>query len=503
MKRQTCIRLLGCVLLSILLMTVCSMASPLFPLHTGVDQNCFLTVGKAMLSGTVPYRDLYEQKGPLLYGLHALAAWMDSNGFFGVYLLEILNLTWVLWLYCKIAGLFLPERLQFPAAALSGFVTVTAYCFSRGDNAEEFCLPLVLYGLYAMLRCTESGTLPCRRTHILCGVLAGMILWIKFTMLGFYIVWVLFFFVQTIRRGQPGRAFVQCFLFLSGMALTMLPWLAYFAYHHALYDFFYVYFYSNIFLYSRSASLILRIGGILVQDVFHNFCMTALCIGGVMYLVLKKDSCKQTATRIAIAATYAGLYFFVFAGGVRYRYYLLIMAGYCLFGIIPLLRLWAGMGRERWKTCMKLVLPVVYLLALYPASNCRYYFGKPQSYYPQIRFAQLMEQTKRQDEITLLNYCFLDGGFYLESGALLPDTRFFCRLNIPKDQLPEMYQEQDRIVQEGAVEFVVVRYRMREHLWRKEPCAALTELYALIGTAEEAHDGYRYELYQLREGSIA
>ena len=161
MKQQTCTRLLGCVLLSILLMTVCSMASPLFPLHTGVDQNCFLTVGKAMLSGTVPYRDLYEQKGPLLYGLHALAAWMDSNGFFGVYLLEILNLTWMLWLYCKIAGLFLPERLHFPAAALSGFVTVTAYCFSRGDNAEEFCLPLVLYGLYAMLRCTESGTLPC------------------------------------------------------------------------------------------------------------------------------------------------------------------------------------------------------------------------------------------------------------------------------------------------------------------------------------------------------
>ena len=118
MKRQTCIRLLSCVLLSILLMTVCSMASPLFPLHTGVDQNCFLTVGKAMLSGTVPYRDLYEQKGPLLYGLHALAAWMDSNGFFGVYLLEILNLTWMLWLYCKIAGLFLPHRKEYVSGGI-------------------------------------------------------------------------------------------------------------------------------------------------------------------------------------------------------------------------------------------------------------------------------------------------------------------------------------------------------------------------------------------------
>ena len=496
MKQQTCKQLLGCLLLSLLLISVCSMASPLFPLHTGVDQNCFLTVGKAMLSGKLPYRDLYEQKGPLLYGLHALAAWVDGTGFSGVWLLEILNCTWMLWLLGRIASLFLPERLRFPAAALAGFVTVTAYCFSRGDNAEEFCLPLVLYGLYAMLRCTESGTLPGWRIHMLCGVLAGMILWIKFTMLGFYIVWVLFFFVQTIRQGQLRRAFGQCFLFLGDMLLTGLPWLAYFAYHHGLYDFFYVYFYSNIFLYSRSASLILRIGGILVQDVFYNFCMTGLCIGGVLYFACSRRSYQQTATRIAVAATYAGLYFFVFVGGVRYRYYLLIMAGYCLFGIIPLLRLWDGLHKARLKRMLKLALPAVYLLALYPAGNCRYYFGKSEDYYPQIQFARLMEQHKRQEEITLLNYCFLDGGFYLESGAALPDTRFFCRLNIPKEQLPEMYAEQDRIVASGEVEFVVVRFRIREQLWRKEPCAALTEQYTLIGTAREPHDGYQYQLYQ-------
>ncbi|MGN0590708.1 ArnT family glycosyltransferase [Ruminococcus sp.] len=497
MKQQTCKRLLGFLLLSFILITTCSMASPLFPLHTGVDQNCFLTVGKAMLSGKVPYRDLYEQKGPLLYGLHALAALVDSNGFFGVYLLEILNLTWTLWLFSRMASLFLPDRLEMPAAALSGLVTVTAYCFSRGDNAEEFCLPLVLYGLYAMLRCTEAGSLPAGGVHMLCGIFAGMILWIKFTMLGFYIVWVLFFFVQTIRQRKYRQAIGQCLLFLGGMLLTALPWLVYFAYHHALYDFFYVYFYSNIFLYSRSASWILRIGGVLVQDVFHNFCMTALCLGGVLYFMLAKTSCKQKTTRIAITATYVGLYFFVFVGGVRYRYYLLIVAGYCVFGVIALLRLWSQMPGERCKRMLKLALPVLYGLAIYPASNCRYYFGKPDSYYPQIQFAELIQQNKRQEEVSLLNYCFLDGGFYLESGARLPDTRFFCRLNIPRSQLPQMYAEQDRIVQQGEVEFVVVRYRLREHLWRKEPCAALTERYTLLATASEPHDAYQYELYQL------
>ena len=52
--------------------SVCSLSSPLYAFNTWVDANCFMTVGKSMLYGLVPYRDLYEQKGPLLYALYAL-----------------------------------------------------------------------------------------------------------------------------------------------------------------------------------------------------------------------------------------------------------------------------------------------------------------------------------------------------------------------------------------------------------------------------------------------
>lgn len=45
-----------------------------------------------MRAGLLPYRDLIEQKGLLLYGLHWVAALISPNGFLGVYLLETLSL---------------------------------------------------------------------------------------------------------------------------------------------------------------------------------------------------------------------------------------------------------------------------------------------------------------------------------------------------------------------------------------------------------------------------
>ena len=66
---------------------ICTKSSPLYPLNDWVDANTYLTIGRGMLQGKVPYRDLYEQKGPLLYMLHAGAACISDDSFFGVYIL--------------------------------------------------------------------------------------------------------------------------------------------------------------------------------------------------------------------------------------------------------------------------------------------------------------------------------------------------------------------------------------------------------------------------------
>ena len=61
--------------------TVVSACSPLFPFNPWDDANCFFTLGRGIIHGLVPYRDLYEQKGPLLYFIYALAALISEKSF--------------------------------------------------------------------------------------------------------------------------------------------------------------------------------------------------------------------------------------------------------------------------------------------------------------------------------------------------------------------------------------------------------------------------------------
>ena len=80
--------------------------SPFYPINEWSDPNCFLTVGRAMLDGKVMYRDIYEQKGPYVYFLHALAALISDTSFIGVWLMEVVTLFFSMWLISKIVGMY-------------------------------------------------------------------------------------------------------------------------------------------------------------------------------------------------------------------------------------------------------------------------------------------------------------------------------------------------------------------------------------------------------------
>ena len=43
-----------------------STASPLYATNFWTDTNIYFTIGRGMLKGLMPYRDLFDHKGPLL-----------------------------------------------------------------------------------------------------------------------------------------------------------------------------------------------------------------------------------------------------------------------------------------------------------------------------------------------------------------------------------------------------------------------------------------------------
>ena len=76
-----------CVILTLLLgVVLCKNNSPLYQ-HIGVDNAIFLSMGRGMTQGLIPYVDLVENKGPLFFWLMALPQWLIP-GTTGVFLLE-------------------------------------------------------------------------------------------------------------------------------------------------------------------------------------------------------------------------------------------------------------------------------------------------------------------------------------------------------------------------------------------------------------------------------
>ena len=67
----------------------------LFPGNNRVpaeDSSVFLYIGKRMTEGKIPYRDLFDHKGPILYFIEYLGIKISKTDYTGVWLLEALNI---------------------------------------------------------------------------------------------------------------------------------------------------------------------------------------------------------------------------------------------------------------------------------------------------------------------------------------------------------------------------------------------------------------------------
>ncbi len=255
MKKERGLALAACAALAALMLLFASQCSPLYPINLWDDANCLLTVGRVMRRGGVLYRDIYEQKGPLLYLIHALAACISDTSFWGVYALEIPALTAALYAAYRLLRLRTGAGFALGAAAVWGALTVTGGSFMRGDSAEEFCLPLLTAAL--ALAYAEYGrrARPMRAKRLLlCGVLAGGIATIKYTLLGAMVGLCAVEGALALKEGGVPRALKSAGVFLAGMAIPILPWVIYFAANGALRDAYTAYIYNNVFLYGGEAA---------------------------------------------------------------------------------------------------------------------------------------------------------------------------------------------------------------------------------------------------------
>ena len=470
-----------CIVSAFGAIALCSKSSFIYPFNDWNDANCFFTVGKSMMNGVVPYRDLLEQKGPLLYLLHGFSWLISHNTFLGVYFLESICASFFLYYSYKTISLYCGKKTVFLIPILSA-ICYSSLPFKDGDSAEELSLPFLAVSIYIIMKSLkEKDGRFSRKDAIIIGIMSGCVFWIKFSLIGMYFGWFLAYVIFSIQNRQYKEIGETVVYIALGVFISTLPFIVYFGINRSLLDWYEVYIYDNLFLYSEeNSSVISNLWFGLMQVIEKNTTVYNLCLAGFLFCFCNKNK----KSFICIVLMFLFEFVLIFAGGRHYRYYSMVLDAFSSIGLICMFILFVKDLSVRSieilnnKVSVGVLTVICLLLSFYYTPN-RYLFNVKKEELPQYHFAEIMNQ---KENPTLLNYMFLDGGFYTAAG-IIPNCKAFCKLNI---NLQEMYDLQEKYLKEGLCDFVVSKHEVESDkyvLLEKEtfPYNETTQTFYLYG----------------------
>ena len=286
------------------------------------------------------------------------------------------------------------------------------------------------------------------RRLLLCGVLAGGIATIKYTLLGAMVGLCAVEGALALKEGGAPRALKSAGVFLAGMAIPILPWVIYFAANGALHDAYTAYIYNNVFLYGGEAASWGQRLGELARCVQKNALWAVPAALGLV--ALAADRGETAAVRLCVAAMAVGQFAAVFFVGRVWAYSLLALAAFGVIGCMQLHRALKKIGCPRGKKALTAAACAASLLLAWFATPNAFLRGQKLEQLAQGRLAAAMPEGA-----TLLQYSHLDDGLYLAAHTL-PREKYFVLLNV---QLEAMRDALDRAVREAVPDYVLVSWR--------------------------------------------
>ena len=486
-----------CVLLSFAFLTLCSKNSFLYPFNDWVDINAFFTMGKGMMNGVVPYRDLFEQKGLLLYIIYGIGYLLSPKSFYGVFIIEIFFFAFYLYYSHKFYSLFVNKEFSLVILPIQAFFTVTCSAFVHGGSAEELCLPMFAYTLYSFFRHFKDEECS-PKTLIINGVMAGCIFMIKYTLIGFWFSFMMFIFFDLIFKKKIKKAFISCLWFLLGMAAPILLCGIYLIINGALSDFLDCYFRINITSYTRERNSLAdrfttlkeRFPGTLVNCSIY-ICIL-VCLSPIALIPLK----VRKYPKLCYIATFFITMFVMFYGLRFYKYYILPVVIFTLpsfAGIAYLISLILNklkLKKFKARYILYSVITGLFVFLSYENANYKEMINMSKEEMFQFKYAEYINQF---DNPTLLNMGNLDAGLYTTTG-IIPNIRFFEVQNIPYKKFPDNLDVMRSAVKNKEIMFVLYFTRKDlEYVQEKEP--EIFENYDLIFDDSQIFENSKYNAF--------
>ena len=436
-----------------------SSSSPLYATNFWTDTNIYFTIGRGIVRGLAPYRDLFDHKGPLLYLVFALAALVSDTSFFGLFLLEVVSLASALYLSWRIVCLYGEGPLTLAVIAPSAMVTAACTAFTQGGSAEEFCLPALALALLCALRRIREGAhcAAWRRLYLAFGAAMGWVFAVKYTDCGLFFglgAAVMCWELWTLGLRPAIRAALTV---AAGFLLVVLPAALWMAACGALSDCVRVYFIQNMFEYvgeplTPVGHIVNALAYLRTQSA-ANPVVAALAVLGCVWTAAFALARREKGFLLEALAVPAGaglLLLFAYWGEMAHPYYALVFAALSPLGLIPL-----GWIAKAVRPRAALALALIPALAVVPVCIALCVatplMGVSREEMAQTVFAQIIN---REENPTLLDVTSLDQGFYLAAGVT-PTVRFFANNNL---NTREKLDAIAGYLEGGVTQFVVTCY---------------------------------------------
>lgn len=211
-------------LISFVFVLLFSRTTSPFYAYVGYDAAIFKQMGMAILKGKTIYLDYFDNKGCLLYFLHALCLWLGGD--FVILIFQAISLTVSLILLDKIILFYKGGKSRF-YILLAGLVLLLCF-YEGGDLTEEWSLPFICYPLYKFLKSYKDGKNLIAKDLYFIGLCFGVIAFLRINNAVPFCGFLLCLFVGYLLKKQWKELIINALAFCSGILTIAIPCFLYF-----------------------------------------------------------------------------------------------------------------------------------------------------------------------------------------------------------------------------------------------------------------------------------
>lgn len=318
--------------------------------YAGVDSSVFRTVAMYMRDGYMPYRDIFDHKGPLLYLYNRLG--MLISDWKGVWVIEWLSLGVTFWFIYKTAGLICGRLLSLVTLLIVG-AALFPY-FDGGNYSEEYALPYIAASLFIFADYFLRGRVGRFRLAV-CGFCFGAVCLLRANMIAVWLVFCIAVLIKQVREKEYFHIITFALWFTAGVAVIAVPTVIWLAANGVFGDFVENYLLFNS-AYVSDADRASKINRYRAFSYFANNTFVLLSGCGMLYSCAKKKDLFHASYLFCFLTSLL----LICISGQQYSHYGMVLIPLMSYPIAALL---GGKGRQTAGNSA-FVLVAAYILAV-------------------------------------------------------------------------------------------------------------------------------------------